>query len=192
MDANKQSHRASKACEVCGDEDSGLQQAHWIARCDGGPTRANNILKLCPNCHNRLDQQKDPDTTQRCKERLLLRSAEGLLSSSSRRDKAMQSEFRALCVSIIERRVSACPISGAVNHIPSEERSTDKAKVVASGGDNEWNEAGWHLYQKPDGSYFKVAYGREGEEVGFSVIPSDHANELLAKHKLGASLVVRT
>jgi hypothetical protein len=68
---------------------------------------------------------------------------------------------------------------------------TDKAKVVAS-DDNEWNEAGWHLYQKPDGSYFKVAYGREGEEVGFSVIPPGHANELLAKHKFAGSIVVRT
>jgi hypothetical protein len=100
----KQSRRASRACEVCGADDTVLEAAHWIPARDGGSTRAENILKLCPNCHKRLDQLEDPATIQRCKESLLLRAAEALLQSTTRRGGTMQRQFHALCWSIIERR----------------------------------------------------------------------------------------
>jgi hypothetical protein len=61
---------------------------------------------------------------------------------------------------------------------------TETAKLVAGDGGNEWSNAGWHLFQTPRGSYFKVLYGHDGEEVGFSEIAYGHANELLAKHKV--------
>jgi hypothetical protein len=62
---------------------------------------------------------------------------------------------------------------------------TDAAKLVASEDScNEWSNAGWDLYQTPGGQYFKVAYGHDGEEVGFTSIPYTQANELIAKHEV--------
>jgi hypothetical protein len=62
---------------------------------------------------------------------------------------------------------------------------TEGGEVVASEKFSpEWSEAGWILYRMPRGSYFKVLYGREGKEVGFSVIDYDHAQDLIAKHKV--------
>jgi hypothetical protein len=65
---------------------------------------------------------------------------------------------------------------------------TDTAKPLVS-SDNEWSEAGWCLFQAPDGAYFKVVYGHEGEEIGFSMIPHYCVNELIAKatHKVTRS-----
>jgi hypothetical protein len=65
--------------------------------------------------------------------------------------------------------------------------NTETAKLVASGGDNEWSEAGWHVYQTPRGSYFKVSYGHEGEERGFCALDYAHAQELIAKHPVVCS-----
>lgn len=103
-DGEKSSGRLSKACEICRTDDIGLEGAHWIPARDGGSTRAENILKLCPNCHNRLDILADPSTVKRAREVLLLRAAEALLRSTSSRDEDMQRRFLALCSSIIERR----------------------------------------------------------------------------------------
>lgn len=100
----QQSHRSSIACEICAADDVALEKAHWIARCDGGSTRAENILKLCPNCHTRLDQG-DPVSVKRGREVLLLRAADTWLQSTTARDEAMQRQFLALCSSIIERRL---------------------------------------------------------------------------------------
>jgi len=61
---------------------------------------------------------------------------------------------------------------------------TDRAKLVAAHGSNEWSEAGWDLYQTPTGAYFKVIYGHGGEEVSFTEIPHEQANELIAPHKV--------
>jgi len=61
---------------------------------------------------------------------------------------------------------------------------TDRAKLVAAHGSSEWSEAGWDLYQTPAGAYFKVIYGHGGEEVGFTEIPHEQANELIATHKV--------
>jgi hypothetical protein len=62
---------------------------------------------------------------------------------------------------------------------------TAGAELVASDSNpDEWSNAGWHLYRTPRGSHFQVAYGHEGEEVGFRVIDYDHAQDLIAKHKV--------
>jgi hypothetical protein len=63
---------------------------------------------------------------------------------------------------------------------------TDTAKLVAidDGGDPEWSNAGWQLYRTPGGGHFKVVYGHDGEEIGFSTIWSNEANDLIAKHKV--------
>jgi hypothetical protein len=62
---------------------------------------------------------------------------------------------------------------------------TDTAMPLVS-GNNPWSNAGWCLFQAPDGEYLKVVYGHGGEEVGFSMIPHDCVNELIAKatHKV--------
>jgi hypothetical protein len=64
---------------------------------------------------------------------------------------------------------------------------TEMAKPVA-GDDNEWTEAGWLLFQTPRGSYFKVGYGYEGEERGFSALDYNHAQELIAKHPVRVAI----
>jgi hypothetical protein len=102
--AKKQSRRASKACEVCSIDDTPLEKAHWISARNGGSTRRENILKLCPNCHRRLDHLKDPRIIQRCGEILLYRAAKALLQSTTSRDELMQRRFLALCSGIISRR----------------------------------------------------------------------------------------
>jgi hypothetical protein len=64
---------------------------------------------------------------------------------------------------------------------------TDTAKLVAldSGDvDPEWSNAGWHLYRTPDGAYFQVVYGHEGEEISFRTVWSNEANDLMAKHPM--------
>src|SRR5260221_8488904 len=40
---DKKTRRSSKACEICGVDDTVLEGAHWIAARDGGSTRAENI-----------------------------------------------------------------------------------------------------------------------------------------------------
>jgi hypothetical protein len=93
----------SKACEICGVQNTVLEGAHWIAARDGGSTRADNILRLCPNCHKRLDLMEDAVTVRRACEVLLLRAAEAFLQSGSDRGEEAQRAFLALCARIIER-----------------------------------------------------------------------------------------
>lgn len=100
----KHPEKRSHVCEICGTTDIPLESAHWIAARDGGSGRADNILKLCPNCHARLDQLKDEITTGRAREILLLRAAELLLKSTSSRGEQMQRRFLNLCRSVIERK----------------------------------------------------------------------------------------
>jgi 5-methylcytosine-specific restriction endonuclease McrA len=100
----KPPRRSSKGCEICGVDDTGLERAHWIPARNGGSARSDNILKLCPNCHNRLDKLADPETVRRGREIILLRAAEALLGSSSSRDENMQRQFLALCTNVIGAR----------------------------------------------------------------------------------------
>jgi HNH endonuclease len=100
----KQSRTVSKGCEICSAPDTVLEKAHWISAREGGSAHAENILKLCPNCHKRLDQLSDPSTVNRAREIILLRAAEVLLQSTPSRDIDMQRRFLALCRSVIECR----------------------------------------------------------------------------------------
>jgi hypothetical protein len=93
-----------RACEICGVHDTPIEAAHWIPARDGGSTRADNTLKLCPNCHQRLDRQEDPATIRRAREILLLRAAEAYLRSTTSRDESVQRQFVGLCSRIIQRR----------------------------------------------------------------------------------------
>jgi len=47
---------------------------------------------------------------------------------------------------------------------------TDTAKFIEGGrADHEYSNAGWRVYQTPNGEFFKVIYGHGGEEIGFRV-----------------------
>jgi fructose-1,6-bisphosphatase len=102
--ANAPPRTAAKACEICGVQHSVLEGAHWIAAKDGGSARMDNILRLCPNCHKRLDVMEDSMTTKRAREILLLRAASAFLQSNSGRDEQTQREFLTRCSRIIERK----------------------------------------------------------------------------------------
>jgi hypothetical protein len=102
--ANAGRRTAARVCEICAAENTVLEGAHWIASKDGGSTRADNILRLCPNCHKRLDVMEDPITIRRASEVLLLRAAEAFLQSSSERGEETQRAFLSLCARIIKRQ----------------------------------------------------------------------------------------
>lgn len=67
-----------KLCEICGQEAPRLINAHWIPSNKGGPGSFFNILKVCPNCHDRLDMN-DSIATKRAKETLLVKAAKAIL-----------------------------------------------------------------------------------------------------------------
>jgi hypothetical protein len=104
----KEQSRLSRRCEICGTDDVTLERAHWIPRRNGGSQRADNILKLCPNCHTRLDQGKSLIWKQ-AKEALLLRAADAFLQSTTKRDETMRRRFHDLCVGILEGRPDTEP-----------------------------------------------------------------------------------
>jgi hypothetical protein len=96
--------RTSHKCEICGATEVPLEGAHWIAARSGGSTLRDNILRLCPNCHTRLDLMDHAPTMQRAREVLLLRAAEAFLATTSLRDEDVQRRFLALCKRIIDRK----------------------------------------------------------------------------------------
>jgi hypothetical protein len=91
-------------CEICGATEVPLEAAHWLPARDGGSTRLDNILKLCPNCHTRLDLMEHPPTIQRAREVLLLRAAEAFLATTAVRDEEKQRAFLSLCQRIMTAR----------------------------------------------------------------------------------------
>ena len=68
-----------KKCEVCGANKTKLQKSHFIPRSKGGPDCFFNILHLCPNCHDRLDNE-DNLIIKKARKILLSRSAKALNS----------------------------------------------------------------------------------------------------------------
>jgi hypothetical protein len=58
---------------------------------------------------------------------------------------------------------------------------THGATLVASGGGNEWSDAGWHLYEDERRS-FVVLYGHEGQEIGFRAVNSCEAKALKSQN----------
>lgn len=65
-------------CEICGWSDGPLDGAHFIPYSEGG-SRGWNILRLCPNCHRRLDSH-DKEILERAKGALLERETRRILA----------------------------------------------------------------------------------------------------------------
>ncbi len=55
LKANNKKLSELKLCEICGEE-TYLEEAHFIPKEKGGPNCFMNIIKLCPNCHTKLDR----------------------------------------------------------------------------------------------------------------------------------------
>jgi hypothetical protein len=67
-------------CELCGATGVALDGAHWVADAAGGSRASYNILKLCPNCHRKLDRD-DIEVVGACREVLLFREAKKLIET---------------------------------------------------------------------------------------------------------------
>lgn len=91
-------------CEVCEEYGEHFDGAHWISAAAGGGTQSFNMLRLCPNCHRKLDRD-DPTTTERAKEALLFREARRILETG-RHSKAKQKELVKVCEAIVTRKVT--------------------------------------------------------------------------------------
>jgi hypothetical protein len=85
----------TESCEICGISDVSLDDAHWFPDRDGGSTKSHNILKLCPNCHRKLDRG-DPVTVELCRERLLFREVKKLIESNSATSKRLRNLVEAI------------------------------------------------------------------------------------------------
>jgi hypothetical protein len=86
---------SSPTCEICGVNDVGLDEAHWFASTHGGSTKSYNVLKLCPNCHRKLDRD-DPVTTELCREKLLFREVKKIIESNSATPKRLKNLIEAI------------------------------------------------------------------------------------------------
>jgi len=91
-------------CEVCEELGEYFDGAHWISAAAGGGTQRFNILRLCPNCHRKLDRD-DPITYQQAKEALLFREAKRILETG-RDSKAKVEELAKVCEAIINRKIT--------------------------------------------------------------------------------------
>jgi hypothetical protein len=90
---------SSPTCEICDESDVQLDDAHWVADRDGGSTKSCNSLKLCPNCHRKLDRD-EPATIELCREKLLFREVKKMIENSS----ATPKHLRNLVEAILHRR----------------------------------------------------------------------------------------
>ena len=90
-------------CEICEEHGEHFDGAHWIGAAAGGGTQGFNILRLCPNCHRKLDRD-DPTTTERAKEALLFRETKRILETG-RDSNAKQKELVKVCEAIVTRKV---------------------------------------------------------------------------------------
>jgi hypothetical protein len=102
----KPKHSAALAkfrCEICGNDEVKPHNAHWIADKDGGGTQRFNILRLCPNCHWKLDRD-DPTIRERAREILLFRESKRIIETG-RDSPEKQKELMRVCQAIITREV---------------------------------------------------------------------------------------
>ena len=97
------SSKSKPTCEICNAFDEFHHKAHWIARRNGGGTRNHNILRLCPNCHGKLDAD-DPATITQAREVLLFREAKRIIQTGVD-SKAKRHELVKVCEAIITRRI---------------------------------------------------------------------------------------
>jgi hypothetical protein len=91
------------ACEVCDLSGVPLEGAHWIAAAKGGNATPSNIIKLCPNCHTKLELPADPKITAHARAVLLARVARRFTESHDSFNRDSQLKFVDLCKSILER-----------------------------------------------------------------------------------------
>ncbi len=89
-----------RVCESCGDGSVSLERAHWVEACNGGSTSHDNIVLLCPNCHTKLDREKNPALAEKVRAILLWRAAQTILS----RKGCAPDEFLLVCTRIIHAR----------------------------------------------------------------------------------------
>ena len=90
-------------CEICGEQFSSLDKAHWKENAKGGSTRSNNILNLCPNCHRKLDRG-DKEVIEKGRKSLLFREVNKLFQA--RITKETPDALLELCTRIIKDRSS--------------------------------------------------------------------------------------
>jgi hypothetical protein len=71
-------------CEICGEDKATIDNAHWIPRVAGnGHDKHFNIIKLCKNCHSKLDYIKNPIIIEKCRVVLFSRVMKKLSSSEN-------------------------------------------------------------------------------------------------------------
>jgi hypothetical protein len=64
--------RAKKEyCAICKVHDVTIQSAHWIENSNQGSNNAWNLIGLCPNCHDKLDKQKEKEITESCRKLII-------------------------------------------------------------------------------------------------------------------------
>lgn len=102
LDSAKTIVKRDAICEVCEESNVSLDRAHWIENKDRGSAKSENILKLCPNCHRKLDRN-DETIVETARGILLLREVQKLLNSKITRE-VTQKELVRLCRAIILSR----------------------------------------------------------------------------------------
>lgn len=80
--APPQSSRPVDKCEVCGASDVSLDEAHWVENAAGGTPHRDNLLDLCPNCHQKLDRG-NRETTEKARGALLGREVRKLVQNEN-------------------------------------------------------------------------------------------------------------
>lgn len=89
-------------CEICGADDLPLDGAHWVPVSSRGSNQSYNILRLCPNCHRRLDTG-DQNTERAARSALLYRETCKLLDAPLS-DSAKKTKLVELASAIMQRK----------------------------------------------------------------------------------------
>jgi hypothetical protein len=88
-------------CEICGESETVLDNAHWVSDSNGGKSSSFNILHLCPNCHRKLDRM-DSITTEKARQTLLFREVRKIIESGGDMV-AKQKKLVRICEGIVNR-----------------------------------------------------------------------------------------
>ena len=64
---------------------------------------SSNIIKLCPNCHTKLDLTEDVNVTAQVRAVLLVRVARQFIESRASYSRERQLRFVELCLEILSR-----------------------------------------------------------------------------------------
>lgn len=91
-----------KGCEICLKNDVLLDKAHWVDRAKGGSDKSFNILKLCPNCHRKLDTGDQKVIKDACRV-LLFREVKKLIEESGD-EYSKKNRLVELCRAILNRK----------------------------------------------------------------------------------------